>query len=83
MMWVIASTSRPNGQTLETRVLTYDDEKKEFIFEVYADEKHKVVLRGEDAALAFMACQLEELNGLIRWSNAKGYKMIPDLGEKK
>ena len=79
MIWGIAVTNRPNGQVLETRMLGYDDEKKELVFQVYASGDKKVVLHGEEAALAFLACQLEELNTLVRWSNQKGYRVVPDL----
>ncbi len=77
MMWVIAKTEKPRFQTIETQVLLYDDEKKRFIFQISTD-KDKLILYGKDAVFAFFALQLEEVNDLLKWLNAKGYKVIPD-----
>ena len=76
-MWVIAKTEKPRFQTIETQVLLYDDEKKRFIFQI-STNKDKLILYGKDAVFAFFASQLEEVNDLLKWLNAKGYKVVPD-----
>ncbi len=77
MIWVIAKTEKPLGQSFLIQVLTYDDEKKQFIFQI-SSEKNKLTLFGGDAVFAFFASQLEEVNDLLKWLNAKGYKVVPD-----